>query len=134
MKKQELTIKHRIIATLLYTAIFLSFCYFFSGQSFAFLTDSSNKYNSHSILNKNKKEINIMEKYLNLGGDSGVRFYEIGEDFIRVKFSDGSIYEYTEDSCGKYNLNEMIRLAKKGEGLNSFINRVVKYKYKRKIR
>ena len=33
-----------------------------------------------------------MERYQNLGGNSGVVAYEIGQDFIRVQFSDGSIY------------------------------------------
>ena len=74
----------------------------------------------------------MMEKYSNRNGNSGVIAYEIGEGFIRVEFKGGKkIYEYTEDSCGKYNLNEMIRLAKKGEGLSSFISREVKDSYEK---
>ena len=46
-----------------------------------------------------------MKRYRNLGGDSGIVAYEDGEDFIRVQFSDGSIYLYnytkpgTNDQC-----------------------------------
>ena len=36
-----------------------------------------------------------MEPYKNLGGDSGIKAYEIGSDFIRVQFLNESIYLYT---------------------------------------
>lgn len=32
-----------------------------------------------------------METYKNLGGDSGVSAFEIGDGYIKVKFSDGAI-------------------------------------------
>lgn len=38
----------------------------------------------------------MMEKYLNIDGDSRIVAYEIGNDFIRVLFSGGSIYIYTQ--------------------------------------
>jgi hypothetical protein len=44
-----------------------------------------------------------MERYKNLGGDSGVVAYEIGADSIKVGFSDGSLYLYTYGSAGQYN-------------------------------
>ena len=70
-----------------------------------------------------------MERYKNLNGNSGIVAYEIGEDFVRVKFSSGGIYLYTNESAGKNNLYQMKKLAVGGRGLNSFINRYVKYKY-----
>lgn len=70
-----------------------------------------------------------MTTYKNLGGDSGVASYEIGEESIEVQFNDGMIYLYTDDSAGSENIEEMKRLAIAGEGLNSFINRVVKKRY-----
>jgi len=73
-----------------------------------------------------------MQPYANVGGNSGVRAYEIGPDWICVQFSDGSTYLYTYQSAGYANVEEMKRLAMQGWGLNSFINRVVKYKYARK--
>ena len=75
-----------------------------------------------------------MEHYKNLGGDSGVVAYEIGPGSITVQFKDGSVYLYTDQSAGAASIAEMQRLAKAGQGLNSFINRVVKKGYARKLR
>lgn len=74
-----------------------------------------------------------MERYLNLGGDSNVTGYEIGPDFIRVQFGDGSIYLYTYKSAGSENIEQMKQLARSGQGLNSFINRVVRKQYESKL-
>jgi hypothetical protein len=35
-----------------------------------------------------------MQSYKNLSGNSGVLAYESGNDYIKVKFHDGSIYLY----------------------------------------
>lgn len=70
-----------------------------------------------------------MEQYKNLGRDSGVSFYEINSESVTVQFNTGKIYLYTYQSAGSQNIEEMKLLAKNGEGLNSFINRVVRKKY-----
>lgn len=75
-----------------------------------------------------------MERYKNLGGSSNVVAYEIGEGAITVQFGDGSVYFYTNQSAGAVNIKEMQQLAIAGQGLNSFISRVVKKGYVRKIR
>jgi hypothetical protein len=75
-----------------------------------------------------------MERYRNLGGDSGVIAYEIGADFIRVEFSDRSIYLYTYASAGSHNIERMKQLATDGQGLNAFINTSVRKSYARKER
>jgi hypothetical protein len=75
-----------------------------------------------------------MERYRNLGGDSGVVAYEIGGDSIMVQFHDGSLYLYNCQSAGSNNIEHMKELAIAGEGLNSFINRVVRKGYASKIR
>lgn len=75
-----------------------------------------------------------MERYRNLGGDSGVVAYEIGDDSIKVQFNDGSLYLYNYQSAGRDNIEHMKKLAIAGEGLNSFINRVVKKGYASKLR
>ena len=74
-----------------------------------------------------------MERYKNLGGDSGVVAYEIEDDSIKVKFRDHSIYLYSSKSAGSSNIEEMKRLAIKGQGLNSFINMNVQKKYEAKL-
>lgn len=75
-----------------------------------------------------------MERYANLGGDSNVVCYELGADFIRVQFGDGSVYRYTGASAGSGNIATMQALARAGKGLNSFINTNVKFKYAAKER
>jgi glycine cleavage system aminomethyltransferase T len=76
----------------------------------------------------------IMERYKNLGGDSGVLAYEIGQKAITVPFKNGSAYLYTRQSASMANLAEMQRLAVAGHGLSSFINRVVSEVYEQIIR
>ena len=75
-----------------------------------------------------------MERYRNLGGDSSVIAYEIGSNFIRVQFSDGSVYLYTYASAGSHNIEQMKQLARRGRGLNSFIMRNVRKAYARRER
>ncbi|CAG0939541.1 hypothetical protein BROC_00693 [Candidatus Brocadiaceae bacterium] len=74
-----------------------------------------------------------MEHYQNLSGRSFVRTYKIEPNAITVKFGDGSIYIYTDKSTSPENITEMQRLAILGQGLNTFINRVVKKGYAEKI-
>ncbi|EMN5129333.1 hypothetical protein RVV79_002430 [Burkholderia contaminans] len=75
-----------------------------------------------------------MQRYKNLGGNSNVVAYEIEQGSITVQFGDGSIYLYTTQSAGVANIAEMQRLANVGQGLNSFIARVIKKGYARRIR
>jgi len=75
-----------------------------------------------------------MERYRNFGGDSGVYAFEIGADSIKVQFSDGAIYLYNYASAGSYNIEQMKNLARRGDGLNSFINTTVRKGYAAKIR
>jgi hypothetical protein len=75
-----------------------------------------------------------MEHYKNIGGNSGVAAFEIVEGSITVQFKDGAIYLYTNQSAGPGNIAEMQRLAIAGQGLNSFISRVVRKGYAQKLR
>lgn len=71
-----------------------------------------------------------METYQNVNGNSGIAGYEIGDTYIEVEFADTeSVYRYSYKSAGRENVEEMKRLAAQGHGLNSFINRRVKYLY-----
>lgn len=74
-----------------------------------------------------------MERYRNLGGDSGVVQYELSPGAIVVQFSDGSMYEYTNQSAGSSSIATMHRLAVSGRGLNSFISTTVRKGYSRKL-
>jgi hypothetical protein len=67
-----------------------------------------------------------MPVYKNLNGDSGVRSYEIGDDFIVVTFSRGKTYRWSYHGAGAHNVEQMKRLAEYGDGLNSYIMRNVK--------
>ncbi len=72
----------------------------------------------------------INTHYKNLGGSSNVEWYRYGDDFIEVKFFGTlKIYKYTYRSAGKTNIEEMKRLAAKGIGLNSYINRKCRLLY-----
>lgn len=42
-----------------------------------------------------------MERYRNLGGDSNVAAFEIGNGSITVEFNDGAQYLYTNESAGR---------------------------------
>lgn len=75
-----------------------------------------------------------MERYKNLGGNSGVSAYAIGADSITVQFSSGAVYLYTYGSAGNANIERMKSLAAAGEGLNSYINRNVRTDYESKLR
>lgn len=75
-----------------------------------------------------------MEKYKNVGNDSNVTAYEIGNDQITVQFIDGSIYLYNYSRTGELNIEKMKKLAIAGQGLNSFINNNVRKLYVRKLK
>jgi len=75
-----------------------------------------------------------MPLYNNSGRDSGIHSYDIEDEKITVTFTTNACYEYSYRSAGVEHIENMKSLALKGEGLNSYINRNVKYKYSRKIR
>lgn len=75
-----------------------------------------------------------MERYANRGGDSNILAYEIEQSSIKVQFGDESIYLYTSQSAGAENLERMKQLASAGQGLNSFIGKVVRKGYASKLR
>ena len=63
-----------------------------------------------------------MERYDNFSGDSGVEAYEIGDDFIKVRFRQGVVYWYTESSVGAAHVAVLKRLARRGQGLGTYIS------------
>lgn len=75
-----------------------------------------------------------MEKYKNLEGHSGVTGYETGTNSIAVEFNHDAVYRYTYASAGKRVIERMKQLAMAGRGLSTYISRVVKEKFERKVR
>jgi len=75
-----------------------------------------------------------MTRYTNLGGNSAITAYEIGINSITVEFNTGATYLYNYHSAGSTNIEQMKNLAIGGQGLNSFISRVVKKLYAAKLR
>ena len=75
-----------------------------------------------------------MERYKNLGRDSGAAFYEIGPESITVQFTTGSTYLYNYRSAGQHHIEQMKALAIAGHGLNSYIKRYVNQGYAEKLR
>lgn len=75
-----------------------------------------------------------MEKYKNLGGDSGVSSYEITDESIVVQFTTGATYLYTYQSAGSGHIEQMKILAVAGHGLNGYIKKYANRSYANKIR
>jgi hypothetical protein len=75
-----------------------------------------------------------MQPYRTTNHDTGVIAYETGKDSISIKFRDGSVYVYTHESAGEPAIREMKILAKKGEGLTTYINQHVRDHYQFKLK
>lgn len=63
-----------------------------------------------------------MKPYLDINRDSGISGYDDSDEWIRVKFKSGVVYEYSQSNIGANNLATMRHLAVSGDGLNAFIN------------
>lgn len=71
-----------------------------------------------------------MERYKNLSGNSGVYTYEIGPNYIKVKFSGSArIYTYSYRKAGSSHVERMKILARNGSGLNRYIKKYVNNLY-----
>lgn len=73
-----------------------------------------------------------MKRYKNLSGTSGVKGYETGDDFIKVKFIDDAVYTYSYVSAGKKIIAKMKEFAQNGKGLSTYISQTVKDKFESK--
>lgn len=72
----------------------------------------------------------MFEPYKDINGDSGVEAYEIGTDYISVRFrGTPKVYTYNYLVTGRVHVEHMKALAKKGDGLNAYINLYCKYDY-----
>jgi hypothetical protein len=73
---------------------------------------------------------NGMEAYQNKSGISGVVAYEIGSDFIKVKFQrKNCVYVYTYQRPGTIHVEAMKKKAIDGIGLATYISTHVNKQY-----
>lgn len=73
-----------------------------------------------------------MNLYGNLNGNSNVEAYQIGNDYIDVKFGGtAKIYRYSYSSAGMSHVETMKKLARQGYGLNSYIMKNVRFGYEK---
>ena len=80
------------------------------------------------------KKPKMFRRYKNLSGDSKVAWYEIAKDGMTIKFTDLTVYRYTNQTADPANIKQMKTLALAGKGLGTFIESHVKDRYLRKIR
>jgi hypothetical protein len=73
-----------------------------------------------------------MQPYANRSGRSGVVAWEADATSIRVRFADGGTYLYNGARPGAEKVEAMKVLARRGEGLATFINRFVRDDYDRR--
>ena len=64
-----------------------------------------------------------------MSGDSGVLAYEFMDDGIKIQFSNGDIYTYTNESIGRHNIETMKQFAVRGRGLSTFISTTPEVRY-----
>ena len=74
-----------------------------------------------------------MRPYTDISGDSGVAAYEMGPGSIQIQFTDGGTYLYDASAPGATHVAEMQRLARSGDGLNTYINKYVRKNYAAKL-
>lgn len=77
----------------------------------------------------------MFKTYKNINRDSNVASYEIGADYIGVKFlGTPYVYYYSYKSPGKEHVEKMKILAEIGDGLNSYINTNCRFLFEKKVR
>ena len=73
-----------------------------------------------------------MIRYSNRGGNSNVESYEIGNDYIAVKFKGkNKIYVYSYSTAGAQNVDQAKKLAENGSGINNYIMLNMKNNFER---
>ena len=80
------------------------------------------------------KKPKMFKRYKNLSGASKVARYEIAKDAVTIRFTDHSVYIYTNQTADPANVAKMKTLAVAGKGLGTFIDANVKDRFLRKIR
>lgn len=74
-----------------------------------------------------------MEHYLNKSGTSPVTKFKIEEEKITVWYNDDTSYSYSYARAGQPIVDRLKELARKGEGLATYISQQAKFLYDHKI-
>ena len=74
-----------------------------------------------------------MKRYANLSGNSNVSSFQIGDHYILIGFTSGSLCAFTYSSTGKDHVEAMKGYALAGRGLGTYISQNVKLKSSRKL-
>jgi len=82
-----------------------------------------------SSIEYDKAEPKRMKKYKNISGSSGITAYETGPDWIKVKFTSGTVYKYNYSKPGRHHVEKMKSLAEEGRGLSTYISQNVEDLY-----
>jgi len=65
----------------------------------------------------------MMVAYQDKNGNSGISHYEIGQDYIGVRFRlSHHVYLYKSKRVGKHHVERMKTLAQQGRGLSTYIS------------
>jgi hypothetical protein len=72
-----------------------------------------------------------MQPYLHAGAESGITDYEIGTDYVLVRFRGGRTYRCSHAHAGVHHVDRMKELASAGRGLTTYINQHVRDLYDR---
>ncbi len=75
-----------------------------------------------------------MIAYKNVSGDSKVARYHAAKDALTVRFTDHSVYLYTNQSVSPEEIAKMKSLAEAGKGLGTYIAANAKDRWARKVR
>jgi len=75
----------------------------------------------------------MIEKYKNISRNAGVIHFQIGDNFIELRFNNaGLVYKYNGMKPGIVHVSNMKRLTKSGKGLTTYRNKEVKSYYSKK--
>lgn len=69
-----------------------------------------------------------MKTYGNFSKGSNITSFQIGDNFIKIKYTDTSkVFTYSYKKAGQKNIDNMKLLASCGSGLNRYINTFAKH-------
>ena len=67
-----------------------------------------------------------MEAYKNTDKASNIEAYEIGPDYIKIKYTTNSISTYSYDKAGRNHVELLKNLAQSGSGVKRYIHKYLK--------
>jgi len=74
-----------------------------------------------------------MQTYKGRDGRSGIEGFEIQPDAITLRFRSDGTYRYDATKPGLHHVHRMQRLARLGNGLNTYVNKYVRKNYAAKL-